>query len=392
MIQQMKPFLQTAWQKAGFQDMTDVQKQTIPFILEGKDVVAESPTGTGKTLAYLLPLLHTVDAEVKNPQIVVLAPTRELVMQIHGEVQKFTEGSGISGGSFVGGADMKRQVEKLKKHPQVVVGSPGRILELIRMKKLKMHEVKTIVFDEFDQLIQQDMVQVLNDLLKAAMRDRQLLFFSATISKGVEDAARNFSNEAEIVRVKRATEASKVQHLYIVCDWREKLDNIRKIVHMNNVKALAFMNDPFKLDEMTAKLRYKKVEAGALHGEATKQERAAMLRKLHQGKLQLLLATDVAARGLHVEELTHVIHLDIPETLDQYIHRSGRTGRMGKEGTVISLVTPNEEKKLMQFSKKLGIEFVKQDIFKGEFVEKKPFVPKKKKPAYTARNNGKKSR
>jgi superfamily II DNA/RNA helicase len=392
MIQQMKPFLQTTWEKAGFKDMTDIQKQTIPLIAEGKDVIAESPTGTGKTLAYLLPLLHNVEPEIKNPQIIVLAPTRELVMQIHGEVQKFTEGSEITGASIVGGADLKRQVEKLKKHPQVIAGSPGRILELIRMKKLKMHEVKTIVFDEFDQLIQQDMLPVLSDIVKAAMRDRQLLYFSATISKQVEDAARNFSNEPEIVRIKRTSETSKVQHLYIVCDWREKLDNVRKIVNMENVKALAFMNDPFKLDEMTAKLRYKKVEVGALHGEATKQERAAMLRQFHQGKLQLLLATDVAARGLHVEDLMHVIHLDIPETLDQYIHRSGRTGRMGKEGIVISLVTPAEEKKLLQFSKKLGIEFVKQEIFKGEFVAKKPFVPKKKKPAYGGRKNAKKPR
>ncbi|WP_028400045.1 DEAD/DEAH box helicase [Ectobacillus panaciterrae] len=385
MIKEMKPFLKQAWEKAGFQEFTEVQKDTIPLILEGRDVIAESPTGTGKTLAYVLPLLHKIDAGIQNPQVVVLSPTRELVMQIHNEVQKFTEGSNISGASLIGGADIKRQVERLKKHPQVIVGSPGRILELIRMKKLKMHEVKAIVFDEFDQMIKQNMTGFLKDVVKATMRDRQLMFFSATMPTAAEDAARELANEPSVVRIKRSEEASRVKHLYIVGEVREKLDNIRKIIHMDNVKAVAFMNDPFRLDDMAAKLQFRKVAAGVIHSDAKKQERAETLRAFRQGKVQIVLATDVAARGLDIEGLTHVIHLDLPETVDQYIHRSGRTGRMGKEGTVISLVTPNEEKKLLQFAKKLGIEFEKLEIYKGSFVTKKPPAPKKKRPTFTGR-------
>jgi superfamily II DNA/RNA helicase len=388
MMKEMKSFLQQAWEKAGFQDFTEVQKNTIPLILEGRDVIAESPTGTGKTLAYVLPLLHKIDPDVKNPQVVILSPTRELVMQIHNEVQKFTEGSGISGASLIGGADIKRQVERLKKHPQVVVGSPGRVLELIRMKKLKMHEVKTIVFDEFDQMMQQNMTGFLDDVVKATMRDRQLLFFSATMPTAAEEAARELANEPEVIRIKRSEETNRVKHLYIVGEFREKLDNIRKIVRMEHVKAVAFMNDPFRLDDMAAKLQFRKVAAGVIHSDAKKQERAATLHAFRQGKIQIVLATDVAARGLDIEGLTHVIHLDLPETVDQYIHRSGRTGRMGKEGTVISLVTPGEEKKLLQFAKKLGIQFEKLEIYKGSFVARKPQLPKtpkKKRPAFTGR-------
>ncbi|MEH6980275.1 DEAD/DEAH box helicase, partial [Bacillus pseudomycoides] len=364
---------------------TEVQKQAIPTILEGQDVIAESPTGTGKTLAYLLPLLHKINPEVKQPQVVILAPTRELVMQIHEEVQKFTIGTDISGASLIGGADIKRQVEKLKKHPRVIVGSPGRILELIRMKKLKMHEVKTIVFDEFDQIVKQKMMEAVFDVIKSTMRDRQLVFFSATMTKAAEEVARDFAVDPQLVRITRTETKSLVEHTYIVCERREKNDYIRRIMHMGNVKAVAFLNDPFRLDEITEKLKFRKMKAAALHAEANKQEREATMRAFRHGNLEILLATDIAARGLDIDDLTHVIHLELPDTLDQYIHRSGRTGRMGKEGTVVSLVTPQEERKLLQFAKKLGIQFKKHEMFKGTFVESKPKAPKKTKPAFTGK-------
>ncbi|PGZ97492.1 RNA helicase [Bacillus pseudomycoides] len=386
MIKDMQPFLQQAWEKAGFKEFTEIQKQAIPTILEGQDVIAESPTGTGKTLAYVLPLLHKINPEVKQPQVVILAPTRELVMQIHEEVQKFTAGTEISGASLIGGADIKRQVEKLKKHPRVIVGSPGRILELIRMKKLKMHEVKTIVFDEFDQIVKQKMIDAVSDVIKSTMRDRQVVFFSATMTKDAEEVARDFAVEPQFVRIKRTDTKSLVEHTYIVCERREKNEYIRRIMHTGGVKAVAFLNDPFRLDEIAEKLKFRKMKAAALHAEANKQEREATMRAFRQGKVEILLATDIAARGLDIDDLTHVIHLELPDTLDQYIHRSGRTGRMGREGTVVSLVTPQEEKKLLQFAKKLGIQFNKKEVFKGSFVESKPKVPKKKKPAF----NGKK--
>jgi superfamily II DNA/RNA helicase len=380
-IKDMKEFIQQSWEKAQYKQLTPIQEKAIPQLVEGKDIIAESPTGTGKTLAYVLPMLNKLDPTKKSPQALILAPTRELVMQIHTEVQKFTENSGLQSASFIGGADTKRQIEKLKKHPHIIIGSPGRVQELIKMKKLKMHEVKTIIFDEFDQLVQANMAQSLKDIVKTTLRDRQLVFFSATISSNVEQVAKEIAPEALVERVSKKEVVTNVEHLYIVSELRHKLDNIRKLVHMEQVKALVFLNDAYKLDDMAAKLKYRKVRVGVLHSEARKQERATTLQAFRQGKIQVLLATDVAARGLDIDDITHVIHLDLPETMEQYIHRSGRTGRMGKEGTVLSLVTENEEKRLLSLARKVNVEIAKKEIFEGTLVDKKPVVvrPKVKK-------------
>ncbi|WP_416825957.1 DEAD/DEAH box helicase [Ectobacillus polymachus] len=371
MIEQMKPFLQKAWESAGFQEMTTIQKTIIPAIIEGKDVMAESPTGTGKTLAYVLPLLQKVDETAKQPQIIILAPTRELVMQIQSEVTKFTNGSGITSVSLIGGADVKRQIEKLKKHPQIIVGSPGRILELIRQKKLKMHEVKAIVFDEYDQMLKQD--TNLTDIVKTTLRDRQLIFVSATIPTAAEEQAKKMANELEVFRVKRKVEAN-VQHLYVVVPLREKIDTLRRILHMDGVKALAFLNDPFRLNEMERKLTFGKIAAAALHSEAKSQERRGIMQAFKQGKLQVVLATDVAARGLDIEDVTHVIHMEAPTTAEQYIHRSGRTGRMGKNGTVVSIITKDQEKALLQLGKKLALNLKQVEVYKGAFTAQRPSI------------------
>jgi superfamily II DNA/RNA helicase len=374
----MKEFIQQSWEQAGFTQLTAIQEKAIPQLMEGKDIIAESPTGTGKTLAYVLPVLNKIDPTNTSPQVLILAPTRELVMQIHTEVQKFTGTSGIQSATFIGGADMKRQVEKLKKRPHIIIGSPGRVQELIKLKRLKMHEVKTIIFDEFDQLVKANMTQSLKDIVKTTLRDRQLVFFSATIAANVEKMAKEIAPEAVIERVSRKEVVTNVEHFYIVSELRHKLDNIRKLVHMENVKALVFLNDSYKLDDMAAKLKYRKVRVGVLHSEARKQERATTLNAFRQGKIQVLLATDIAARGLDIDDVTHVIHLDLPELVEQYIHRSGRTGRMGKEGTVLSLVTEKEEKRLLPFGRKLNVDITKKEIFEGTLVDKKPPAPKRK--------------
>ncbi|GGE57816.1 DEAD/DEAH box helicase [Priestia taiwanensis] len=377
-MKEMKEFIQKSWEKAKFEKLTPIQEKAIPQILEGKDIIAESPTGTGKTLAYVLPMLQKIDAEKSAPQALILAPTRELVMQIHMEVQKFAEGSGIQAVTLIGGADMKRQIERLKKRPHVLIGSPGRVQELIKMKKIKMHEVKTIVFDEVDQLIKANMTQSLKDIVKTTLRDRQLVFFSATISPNVEQVTKEIAPEATVERISKSEVVTNVEHLYIVSELRHKLDNIRKLVHMEQVKALVFLNDAYKLDDMASKLKFRKVRVGVLHSDARKQERAATLTAFRQGKIQVLLATDIAARGLDIDDVTHVIHLDLPELAEQYVHRSGRTGRMGKAGTVLSLVTENEEKRLMALARKLNLDVAKKEIFEGTLVDKKPFVPRVK--------------
>jgi superfamily II DNA/RNA helicase len=369
----MKPFLREKWDRSGFSAPTAIQDQSASFILEGRDVIAESPTGTGKTLAYLFPLLQQIHTEEKNTQVVILAPTRELVRQIFDQALKWSEGSGILSASLIGGADIKRQQEKLKLHPQIIVGTPGRILELIRLKKLKMHAVKTIVLDEADQLMVPEHMETIQNIIKTTLSDRQLLFFSATLSQKTEEAARVLTSEPELIRIQREeTLSGNVEHIYFLCEQRQKIDFLERIVKMGPIKALAFVKDIGNFALLASKLRYKGVSVEVLHGDTKKTEREAVLKNFREGKFSLLLASDVAARGLDIEGLTHVFHLDFPQDANQYIHRSGRTGRMGAEGTVISLVTDREERILKKFSQELAIPIYKKVLYAGKITDERP--------------------
>jgi superfamily II DNA/RNA helicase len=388
----LKSFLQDAWTKNGLETLTAIQQQAIPAILAGKDLIAESPTGTGKTLAYIIPLLERIDPQRKNLQAVILAPTRELVMQIQQEIQKYAEGSQIRSDSFIGGADFKRQLEKLKQHPQVAVGTPGRIHELIKTKKMKMHEVKTVVVDEADHIKETEFQNTVKEIVKTTLRDRQLLFFSATISDQVEKESRNMMKDPQMIRIaKQDIPSSEVEHLYLICERRDKIDVLRRIVKMNPQKSIAFVNDTGSFMELAAKLKYKGIPLEVLHGEIQKTERERILTNFRAGKFPLLLSTDVAARGLDIEGITHVIHFDLPETSDQYVHRSGRTGRMGKQGTVISIITSTEVKRLQKFSNELGIPIHKKILYTDRLIDQKPFH-QKAGTAATSKTGNKKNR
>lgn len=376
LLNTMKPYLKEAWQKAGFEQPTAIQQKAIPSISEGADIIAESPTGTGKTLAYLLPILHNIDPDKKEIQAVILSPTRELAMQIHQVIQNFTLNSGIVSGAFIGGVDLKRQIDRLKKNPMIIVGTPGRINELIDKKKMKMHEVKTVVVDEVDQMVAQKLTFDVKTVIQSTLRDRQVLFFSATISDVVQDFAKKVMNAPTFIQVEREQNGA-VNHIYFVSDRRDKIEVLRRIYRMEeSMKALIFINDSFHIDELAAKFKYKKIPIGVLHSAANKKERAAAIQQFRSGKLTLLLATDIAARGMDIQGLTHVIHLDMPEKIEQYIHRSGRTGRMGAQGTVISLVTPTEEKTLLKYGKELGVAMTKKELYGGEIVDDRPNVRK----------------
>lgn len=369
----LKIFLQEAWSKAGFTTATDVQTQTIPLILAGRDVIAESPTGTGKTLAYLLPVLNKIDPEKRNAQAVILASSQELVMQIFAEVQKWGEGSGIRSASIIGGANPKRQLEKLKKSPQVIVGTPGRVLELIKQKKLKMHEVKTIVLDEGDQLLTSEHRATIEHIVKSTLADRQVLLFSATLPLHTEQGAKELTNNPEIIKIKQDStiESGKVDHIYFVSDQRDKIKILEKLSRLAAFKGLVFMKDIGGLQVATEKLNYNKIPAMMLHSELTKQQRQANLRQFRQGENEMLLVTDIAARGLDIKGVTHVVHYDFPRDREQYIHRSGRTGRFGAKGTVISIVNEREERELKKLCKELDIVPEQKEFFAGEIVDSK---------------------
>lgn len=371
MIDTLKPFLQEAWNKSGFQSPAAIQEQAVPVILEGKDVIAESPTGSGKTLAYLLPLLQKIDANSPILQAIVLASSQELVMQIFQEFQKWSEGSGIRGTSIIGGANLKRQLEKLKKRPQVIFATPGRLLELIKQKKVKMHEVKMIVLDEGDQLLIPEHLIAVQSIVKSTMNDRQVVLCSATLKPATIKLAKELTKDPEVIRISQteAATSGEVEHIYFLCERRDKIKLLEKIARLGESKSLAFINDIGELQVFKEKLNFKELSVGILHSEMKKLERQTTLKAFRDGKLNMLAATDVAARGLDIQGVTHVVHIDFPRDISQYVHRAGRTGRMGSSGTVISLVTEREERELKRFGRELNIQLHKRMFYKGQISE-----------------------
>ncbi|MGX6444774.1 DEAD/DEAH box helicase [Neobacillus sp. K501] len=368
MINTLKPILQEAWEKSGFQTPTSIQEAAVPMILAGKDLIAESPTGTGKTLAYLLPLLNKVEPNSQSLQAVVLASSQELVMQVYQEFQKWSEGSGIRGTSIIGGANVKRQLEKLKKRPHVIFATPGRLLELIKQKKVKMHEVKMVVLDEGDQLLTKEHLNTVQSIVKSTMGDRQVVLFSATMKPETEKLAKEMTKEPEVLRIEKDEIASsgKVEHIYFMAEQRDKIKLLEKIARLENVTSLAFINDIGEIQIFKEKLLFKELSIGILHSDMKKLERQAELKAFRDGKMKMLIATDVAARGLDIQGITHVVHIDFPKDIAQYVHRAGRTGRMGADGTVISLVTDREERELKRYCRELDVPLNKRIFYKGQ--------------------------
>lgn len=372
MIKQMKPSIQKVWEEEGFEGLTEIQRQAIPLILEGKDCIAQAPTGTGKTLAYLLPLLERVDEKKKVLQGIILAPSQELAMQIFAEVQKWSKGSEILSTSLIGGANIKRQIEKLKKSPQIVVGTPGRVYELMKLKKLKTHQVKMIVLDEGDQLLTYEHLPTVQQIVRSTLQERQVALFSATLSDYMIKEGKELMNEAEIVRVEKdeMSQSGKVEHQYIVVEKRDKVKQLEKMSRLNGVKVLVFFRDIGNLTVVSEKLAYHHIKTAVLHSDLNKDKRKKALKEFRQGQVNMLLATDVAARGLDIKDITHVVHFDFPKDLEQYIHRSGRTGRMGKEGKVLSIVTERELRDLKKFCREMNKQPQEMIFYKGELMEK----------------------
>jgi superfamily II DNA/RNA helicase len=368
-IPTLPPYLQEAWEKSGFTNLTEIQANMIPKALEGENIIAEAPTGSGKTLAYLLPALKKVDVNIKHAQIVIVASSRELVMQISDEVQTWSNGSGINGIALIGGANVKRQLEKLKKKPQVIIATPGRLMELVQSKKIKMHEVKTVVLDEADQLFAKEHIKEIDDLMKAVMKDCQKIVCSATIPKHIEKQVKERMTSPSVIRIAMDLDhLERVDHTYLVAERRDKVKLLRKLVSMEGLYGLAFCNDINELETFAERLEFRGKNVGVLHGTTTKQEREKAISQFRSGAVPLLMATDVASRGLDIEGLTHVIQLDLANDIQQYVHRSGRTGRAGRSGTVVSIVTEGEKERLLQIGEKLGLKMEAKTLSQGQLV------------------------
>ncbi len=349
---------------------TDIQAKVIPEALAGQDIVARSQTGTGKTLAYLLPTLALMKPDEKGLQALVLAPTQELAMQIVEVAKALTADSGLRVDAFIGGANIKRQIERLKKQkPQLVIGTPGRVLELVEQKKLKLHQVRTVVGDEADRMVaEQHSWDAFLQLAKRIGRERQYVFVSATIPPNFAERVADFA--PFIVQLEAEgglLDNELVQHVWIQIEGRDRIDTVRKLLHAEAIKrGIIFVNRLEKVIETTEKLRYRGIKAAALSSDSSKQEREKALQQFRRGEVDVLVATDVASRGLDVDDVTHIIQLDPAATPESYLHRAGRTGRMGKAGMVISLIESHDRYKLDKYRRELDVPMVKGYLAKGE--------------------------
>ncbi|MEK8127763.1 DEAD/DEAH box helicase [Paenibacillus filicis] len=351
-----------------------IQTDAIPLALQRKDIVAQSQTGTGKTLAFALPALQHIDTKLREAQVMVLVPTRELGMQIVHTLDQLTQGTDVRVQQLIGGASIDRQIDKLKLKPHVVVGTPGRIQELVKLRKLKLAGIRTVVVDEVDQVFELGSMHEVEALLKGMPRSRQMLFFSATLPPQLQAVIDHWMEEPAYVRVNPAQRtAETLEHLYFVCEERERVDTLRRLVRLWNPKqAIVFINETDDIGEAVAKLKYVGLSVEGLYADSYKQERARAMQGFRAGRFQLLLATDVAARGLDLPQVTHVFNLDPPIDADHYVHRVGRTGRMGRKGTAVSIITRREQFIVDKFAKSLGIDIQRKYMSHGKVYDAQP--------------------
>lgn len=360
-------------EKQGITTPTEIQTLTIPQILENKDVIGEAHTGSGKTLAFLAPLFQKIDSAKKDVQVLILAPTRELVMQIERQSKLLAQNSQmpINTVPIIGDVNMEKQIKKLKElKPNIVVGTPGRVLDLIKKKKIKAHTIKTIVLDEGDNLLDNTHSRTIQDIIKTTMRDRQLLIFSATISQKAMPIAKDLMKEPVIFKNnKNASLNPNIEHMYIEVEERDKAEILRKLISaVDPKKAIVFINRGFDVEMIADKLNYHHKNAFAMHKRITKEQRQQALEKFRNGKINILVSSDISARGLDIEGITHIINLDFPANANEYLHRAGRTARGNASGTTISLVTKKEFPAIRIYEREFNIKINKKQLSYGKLV------------------------
>ena len=355
--------------KMGFTEPMPIQEQAIPQALTGVNIVGQSATGSGKTLAYLLPALAQIKPDSPALQALVLAPTYELAMQISQQLQQVIQNSGlpIRSMALIGGANIARQIDNLKKKPQIVVGSAGRILELQKKGKLKLQQVKVLVLDEFDRLLDDQNQESVAKVQSCLDKQCQYLLFSATASGKALDRAQ-FLAEPKIIKINERTALQpQLENYYFIVEFRDKIDILRKLTKTLAVKrGLVFVNKIYDVEKTIEKLAHQGITAASLIGSDDKMARKNAVADFAKGKVTLLLATDLAARGLDIPGVDYVFNLDLPENDKVYLHRVGRTGRAGAKGTAISLVDSKEIMKLVTIGKKLSVNFQAKKLLHGK--------------------------
>ena len=341
--------MQRAIQDMGFTEMTEVQEKTIPKMMEGKDVIAKAPTGTGKTCAFGVPIIERIDGESDALQCLILAPTRELTSQITEDMRamaKYKEGLRIV--SVYGGQSMQRQIEHLKKKPQIIVATPGRLLDHIKRKTVKLHALKTVVLDEADEMLDMGFIKDVTNILDHCPKKKQVVMFSATISREVMDISWLYQRDVvEITVLPKEKNEPKIAQYSLHAEGEEKVLMLARLLQQADWhRVMIFCNTKYMTDRLTKRLCAREIKAECLHGDIKQSVRNKVMKDFREGKFPVLVATDVAARGIDVDDIDAVINFDMPADNASYLHRIGRTGRAGKEGIAYSLVSITETDRL----------------------------------------------
>ncbi len=371
----LKPEILKAVKKLDFEETTPIQAKTIPFLLSSdRDLIALAQTGTGKTAAFGLPILEQTDLNSKKIQTLILSPTRELTMQIAKDLESFSiylKNSKVI--SVYGGANIQSQMESLRKGGQIVVGTPGRALDLIRRRKLDISNIRWLVLDEADEMLSMGFKDDLDTILAETPKEKQTLLFSATMPKGIINIANKSMNHPEEISVgKRNKGAENVDHSYYMVQAKDRYEALKRIADINpNIYGIVFCRTRRETKEVAEKLMNDGYNADALHGDLSQAQRDYVMNRFRVKHLQILVATDVAARGIDVKDLTHIINYNLPDENEIYIHRTGRTGRAGKKGIAITIIHSREMGRMRAIERLVGKNFEQKSVPGGKEICKK---------------------
>lgn len=357
----------------GITSPTEIQSLTIKEALENLDIIAEAHTGSGKTLSYICPIFQKINIEKKEMQAIILAPTHELVMQIDAQIKLLAKNSNMNVTSLtiMGESNIEKQIKKLKEiKPHIIVGSAGRVLDLIKKKKITAHTIKTIVIDEADSLLAKNKSIIIKDIIKATMRDRQLMFFSASMNDSALEISKSLVKEVHIVKSEAKSVLNpNISHMYITCEFRDRFETLRKLLAAESPqRAIVFINNSTELQNINEKLDYHKVKSTAIFGNASKEQRQRSIEDFRNGKFNVLVSSDVSARGLDIPEVTHIISMDFPENPDEYLHRAGRTARGNLSGCSICIGTRRDLDAIKSYQKAFKIKFKEMKLYGGNLI------------------------
>lgn len=349
----------------GFSEMTPIQAASIPALLQGKDLVGQSHTGSGKTAAFVIPILEKMQIEVRAPQALILCPTRELCDQVLKECRKFSKAfPGLQTVALVGGQPYPPQTQALKNGVHVIVGTPGRTLEHLKKGQLQVSELKTLVLDEADRMLDEGFAEEMTAIIDELPQQRQTVFFSATFPETIEALSHKYQKKAEHVVIDKDTQASPQIKQYVYeAENPQKIETLIKVLQRHpSACTLVFCRTKATVDEIGQVLEKMKVSSQVLHGDLTQPERDRATALFRNGSARILVATDVAARGLDIDTLELVVNVDLPIGPEVYIHRIGRTGRAGREGTAVSIATEFEVAKVHEIEKATGVKMIRQKL------------------------------